>query len=206
MNNLQEDNEVSFEAETNNIAEELIRNVVTLYQEAWNKNSEKHEIKFSMTITNHKVAMQDGNKACAYLRLDRSIRDKGPAKLVPNPEEGKPPILDEGWETKLLHQEVYFFRNLKEQVDPRALWKEQLYVNCLARLISAGLEYAELLQRLKPTKESMQKAAQPRTEAEETKERLDKIGLVQSAEMPKPLTPDDEAYREWAKQNSEYGR
>lgn len=197
------DNEVYFEVDTDNIAESLVRNVITGYQDAWNKNNEKNEIKFSMTITNHKVPTPEGNKTVAYLRLDRSIREKGPAKAIPNPEDGKPDIIDEGWDTKLLHQEVYFFKSIKEQVDPRKLWKEQLYVNALARLVAAGLEYAELIQRLKPAKEAMKQAAAPK---DETEARLNSIGLVTADQMPKPLTPEEQKYKEWAAKNSEYGK
>lgn len=194
--------EIEFEIESDNFVESLLRNIIKTYQDAWNKNNEKGEIKFSMTITNHNITTPDGNKAVAYLRLDRSIREKGPAKLIEQ-EDGKPPIVDEGWETKLLHQEVYFFKSMKERVDPRAIWKEQLYVNCITRLLSAGLEYAELLQRLKPAKEAMQQAAQPKTEEQETEERLNKIGLTSSKEMPAPV---DAQYQDWVKKNSEYGK
>lgn len=190
-NNTKEEVEY-IELETDNLAESLVRNVVKGYEEAWNKNNEKNEIKFSMTITNHKVPTPDGNKNVAYLRIDRSIREKGPPKLIPNPEEGKPDIIDEGWETKLLHQEVHFFKNVKEQVDPRAFWKEQLYVNALARLVSAGLEYAELLQRLKPAKEAMERANQPQTE----EDRLNKLGLVSAKQIPTPLSEDEIKYRD----------
>lgn len=188
-----ESNDIEFEVETDNLVESLIRNVVKGYQEAYNKAHPKNEIKFTMTITNHKVPTPDGNKTVAYLRLDRSVREKGPNKIIQ--EEGKPDIIDEGWETKLLHQEVYFFKGIKEQVDPRKLWKEQLYLNCLARLISAGLEYAELLHRLKPAKEAMQQSKS----TDETEERLNKIGLVSASQQPKPLTESEQEYADWVK-------
>lgn len=201
-NHVKEKEEVSYELEEDNLAESLIRNVIKGYQEAWNKNSEKNEIKFSMTITSHKVATPDGNKDVAYLRLDRSIREKGPNKMVVDPNDPTKLIVDEGWETKLLHQEVHFFRGIKERVDPRKMWKEQLYVNALARLVAAGLEYAELLQRLKPAKDALQ-APKPENE---TQDRLNKIGLVTADQMPKALTKEEQDYAEWAKKNSEYGK
>lgn len=193
-----QDNEAYFEVESDNVVESLIRNVITGYQDAWNKNNEKNEIKFSMTISNHKVTTPDGNKDVAYLRLDRSIREKGPAKIIE--QEGKPPITDEGWETKLLHQEVYFFKNMQERLNPQAPWKDNLYLSALARLVSAGLEYAELLQRLKPAREAMKE------QKDQTEERLNNIGLTGAKELPKPLTPEEQKYADWVKQNSEHGK
>lgn len=196
MDKLNEDikEEVTYELEEDNLIESLVRNVIKGYQDAWNKTNEKNDIKFQLTITNHKVATPDGNKDVAYLRLDRSIRDKGPNKVIQ--EEGKPDVIDEGWETKLLHQEVYFFKNLKERLNPNAQWKEQLYLNALTRLMGAGLEYAELLQRLKPAKEAMQQTTTPKTEEQQTEERLNNLGLVKSTELPKPLTEDEIRYKE----------
>lgn len=214
MNNLQEENlnldnntedTIEFEVDTNNFVYSLLSNVIGAYQEAYNKNSDKYEVKFNTTLTNHKIQTPDGNKAVAYLRLERSVREKGVPKLIPNPEEGKPDIIDEGWETKIVHQEVYFFKSLKEQVDPRALWKDQLYMNCLARLISAGLEYAELLQRLKPTMEHMRNEAKPKEE-QTTEERLSNIGLTAETTMPTPPTKQEQEYKEWIKQNNVYGK
>jgi hypothetical protein len=207
MNNHQiEDDTVEFEVETDNLVESLLRNVVKGYETAFNKQNDKNEIKFTCTITNHKVQTADGNKACAYLRLDRSVKPKGPGKIIQ--EEGKPDIIDEGWETKLLHQEVYFFKGIKEQINPKAPWKDQLYLNCLARLISAGLEYAELLQRLQRIKagEETVEPARPRTEQEQTEERLNSIGLTTSTEMPKPLSEDEAKYKMWVEKNTEYGK
>lgn len=200
------EDEIEFEVETDNLVESLLRNVILGYQTAFNKNNEKYEIKFTCTITNHTVQTPDGNKACSYLRLDRSVREKGPAKLIEQ-EDGKPPIQDEGWETKLLHQEVYFFKSMRERINPKAPWKDQLYLNCLARLVSAGLEYAELLQRLSKVKAGEEQLqATPVTEEQETEERLNRIGLVSSTELPKPLTEEDKKYAEWSKKNNEYGK
>lgn len=220
MNNYQEEKEqqplmepeingdtVEFEVETDNLVESLLRNVIKGYEVAFNKNNDKNEIKFTCTITNHKVQTADGNKACAYLRLDRSVRPKGPAKIIQ--EEGKPDIIDEGWETKLLHQEVYFFKSIKEQINPQAPWKDQLYLNCLARLISAGLEYAELLQRLSRVKagtEPLEGQEGQKVQKDEVEERLNNIGLVASTELPKPLTEKEQEYKMWVEKNSEYGK
>jgi hypothetical protein len=196
---------VTFESDGDGIVEEMLKGMIKSYELGFNKNNDKNEIKFTMTITNHKVATPNGNKAVAYLRLDRSIREKGAPKLIEQ-ENGQPPIIDEGWDTKLVHQEVYFFKGIKEQVDPRTLWKEQLYMNCITRLFGAGLEYAELLHRMKPAKESMNQEAKPKTEEQQTEERLAKIGLTASIEMPKPLTPEEEKYKEWVKKNHELGK
>ena len=192
------------EPESGDFAESLLRGMVKAYEAAYNKNNQKNEIKFTLTVTNHKVATEDGNKNVAYLRLDRSIREKGEPKLIE--QEGKPPIIDEGWETKLVHQEVYFFKNLKEQLNPHSKWKEQLYMNVITRVFGAGLEYAELLNRLNPAKKKLQEEARPKTEEEQTQERMDKLGLVSSGEMPKPLTKDEQEYKEWVKNNNVYGK
>lgn len=167
---------VFFEEEGDSFIENLLRANLKGYQDAWTKNNNKHELEFSLSITNHKIATKDGNKNVAYLRLDRSIRPKGS---------------DEEWETMLMHQEVYFFKSTKERLNPKKPWVEQLYINTLAKLITAGLEYAELLRRMKRPE------APQKTEEEETTERLNKLGLVDAKSMPATLTKEDEAYKTW---------
>lgn len=179
------DDIVEFEPEGDSIIEKLLRTVIEGYKTNFNKTNEKVEIDFIINISTHKIATKEGNKDVAYLRLDRSVREKN--KLIP--QDGI--ITDaDGWETKLLHQEVYFFRNLQERLKPNAPWKENLYLNCLARLTSAGLEYAELLQRLKNTKQ---------TGELDTEERAAKSDIQITTEMPKALTPDEQKYAEWVK-------
>lgn len=181
--------EPSFELEGDSLPESLLRGLVLSYQEAYNKHNDKNEIHFQLTITNHKVATKDGNKDVAYLRLDRGIR---PKDFKPEPIiEGKSEV-DEGWAIKTIHQEIHFFRDVKERLNPKAPWKENLYMNAIGRLVGAGLEYAELLQKMKQVEEGKEKAGIK----DDTENRLEKIGLVKSAEMPKPLTPDEIAYKE----------
>lgn len=177
-NNNELTEEVQFEEEGSSDLEDLVRSVVKAYQEAFNRNNEKNEIKFSLTITNHKVATKDGNKDVAYLRLDRSIRAKGES--------------DEEWTTRLLHQEAYFFRNMQERVNPKAPWKDQLFLNCIGRLVGAGLEYAELLQRLKQTELAKEKAGIT------DEDRLNNLGLVKADSLTE-LSPEDKAYAEHIK-------
>lgn len=169
--------------EEDSIAEQILKQVIKAYEQGWNKNNEKNECKYVLTITKHKVATPDGNKDVAYLRLDRNIREKGYIEKVLT---SNPPIQDDGWQTHLIHQEVYFFKGIKEQVDPRRMWVEQLYMNCIARLIGAGLEYADLLRKMKQVKENQSKIIQP-----------DAPKIEIAKELPKPLSEDDKKYVEW---------
>lgn len=171
-----------FDADTSTI-KDILTSIINGYQGAYNRFNPKNEIKFILTITNHKVTTPDGNKDCAYLRLDRSIRER-----IEGQKE------DEGWETRLLHNEAYFFRDKKEQLNSQAPWKEQLYMNALARLVSSGLEYAELLQKLKQVEAN-------RKQQEQTVEgRLNKLGLVEAKEVPSPLSDQDQKYANWIKE------
>lgn len=180
MNKLKEQ---ELEVEEGSMTEELLKAIILGYQQAYNTNNKKNEIKFSLTITNHKVARPEGNKDCAYLRLDRSIRER---------VEGQGD--DEGWATQLLHNEAYYFRDMSERVNPNAPWREQLYVNAMVRLVSAGLEYAELLNKIKQSEVGKEVTPQ-----DETESRLNKSGLVGAKELPAALTRDDEKYKEWLK-------
>lgn len=164
-----QEGEVEFIPEGSSFTEQLLRTCILGYQEAYNKNSDSHDVQYTLTITTHKVATPDGNKDIAYLRIDRGTRPKDS---------------DNEWEPQLIHQEMYVFKNIKERVNPKARWKEQLFVNALARLTAAGLEYAELLQRISQT-EKNQKAVQ-----EDQK-------IVVTNQMPTPLTKEDEDYKKW---------
>ncbi len=166
--------------------EQLLRAIIQAYEEGFNKHNDKLEINYTLTLTIHKVATPQGNKDTAYLRLDKHLRPKGFKPTLETPE-------DEGWESKLVHQELHFFKDLKERLNPNAKWKEGLYMNCLVRLTSAGLEYAELLQKLKNVEEGKKIAGI----TNEEEERLNKIGLVKSTEMPKAETKEDKEYKQW---------
>jgi len=181
--------EVEYEPEGDSYIEQLVNATIQSYQDSYNRANEKNEIKYTLTITTHKVATKQGNKDVAYLRLDRAIREKGfkEQEITVGTEK----ILDNGWKSLLVHQEAYPFRNMQERLNPNSPWKEQLYLNCLARIFGAGLEYAELLQRLK--QEGKTKPKEEMT----TEERLSSIGLVGAKAEPTPLTPADENYKEW---------
>lgn len=182
----QENNEVTFLEEGNSFEENLLRALIISYEQNYNKANEKQEINYELTVTTHKVATPDGNKDVAYLRLVRGIRPKGGS--------------DEEWSTMLVHQEHYVFKNIKEQLSPR--WREQLYMNCLARVFAGGLEYAELLRKMKMIEDG-KKAAGVTNEEEQ---RLNNIGLVSANQMPAPLTKADEEYKAWlAKERAKEG-
>jgi len=194
VNNLPqpEDKEAEFVPEGDTFVEQLLRSMILAYQGAHNEQNNIDDANFTLTITVHKVATPDGNKDCAYLRLDKHIR---PKSLL----DGKTPkeieeMADEGWFTKLVHQEVYFFKNMKERLNPNKAWRDQLYLNCLTRLTAGGLEYAELLQRIKNVEQGKKIAG-----ISEEEEKLNKLGLVGAKEMPKPLSQDDQAYVEHIK-------
>lgn len=178
-----EEREAEYIPEGDSLVEQLLRSMILAYQQAFNKHNTVDEAEFTLTITIHKVATPDGNKDCGYLRLDKHTR---PKDFKPTPE-------DEGWYTRLVHQEVYFFKSMQERLNPHSKWKEQLYINCLTRLTSAGLEYGELLQRLKNVEEGKKIAG---IESEE-EAKLNKLGLVGAKEMPKPLSQEDEKYKDW---------
>lgn len=180
--------------------EELTSSIIKAYQESFNNNNEKNEIKFILTVTTHKVTTESGNKHCAYLRLDRSIRPKGYKEQMID-KDGKQ-VLDDGWEGKLIHQEAHVFRNIQEMLNPDSPWREQLFTNCIARLVGAGLEYAELLKRIQQQENAKKLAGLPTDE----EERMAKLNLVSAKEMPKPLTKADEEYKEWlAKERQKEG-
>jgi hypothetical protein len=185
----QEEQEVEFVPEGDSYLEQLLRSLIQGYQEAYNKNNPKYEIKYYLTITNHKIATKEGNKDIAYLRLERAIREK--EKKVEIVDPTKDEVTEPEWAVQLVHNEMYAFKSMAERVNPKALWKEQLWLNTFARLTGAGLEYAELLQRMK------------NTNLKEMKEQEEKkLDLVITDQMPKALTPDEEGYKEWVQKHN----
>lgn len=144
--------------------EYLLREIIKGYQESWNSHNEEYKVEFNLTITSHKMPTPHGEaKQVGYLRLER----------VRYPKEG------DGQEQRMLiAQEIRPFKGAKERVDPRQLWKQELMMQCLARLISGGLEYAELLNKVKEQKEEGQR----------------KLDLVMTDQMPAPV---DENYKMW---------
>jgi len=176
--------EIHDESDDSLYSEQLLRSIVMSYEANFNKTNDKHEIKYYLTLTTQKVPTKDGNKDVAYLRLEKAVRSKQAIIEDPNmPAELKVPE----WKASLVHTEGYVFKDLKERINPNARWKDYLFQSCIARLVAAGLEYAELLQRLK------------QTNMEETKqEPKSNIEIVK--EMPKPLTPDEQKYAAWVKE------
>jgi hypothetical protein len=164
----------------------LLTSVVKGYETNFNKINDKNEIKYLLTLTHHKVPTKDGNKDVAYLRLDKSVKSKLVIIEDPNlPEEMKVPE----WKSSLVHQEAYPFRDLKERLNPDKPWEDYLYQAMIARLVGAGLEYAELLQRLKKT--SMEELVD------------NKLDLEITDKLPTPLSPAEEEYKEWVKKQKE---
>ncbi len=174
-----------FEPEGSTYIEKLLRALIINYEEGYNRANEKNEITFQLTITNHKMSTEEGNKDIAYLRLDRGIRPKIDAEGKPWPDD------KEGWSVMLVHQDMYYFKNMKERVNPKAPWKDQLYMQAISKIFGGGLEYAEFLRRAKQIEDNQKKVEKT------AEERLHDMGLVSADEMPKPLTEDEVKYKEW---------
>lgn len=165
------------EEDNKSYPEHILIAVLQQYEDSFNNTNDKYELKFQMTLTNQKQAMPEGNKDLAYLRIERAMRPKGS---------------EEEWSMELLHSDMYIFKSLTERVNPKAAWKEQLFVNCLAHLTAMGLEYAELLRRTK------QQRAEKLKELEK-----DKPELIITSQMPSPLTKDEKEYAEWVKKEKQ---
>lgn len=168
------------EQESTSEMESLLRTIIIGYQEAFNKNSKDTEYRYYLTVTTHKIGTPDGKKDIGYLRLERAARMKG--------DESK-----DAWTPMLIHQEMHVFKSMQEQANPKAPWREQLYLNCLARMASAGLEYAELLMKMKKVKAGEDQAPKE-----------NKLDLVITDQMPKALSEDETTYKEWVEKNTEF--
>lgn len=169
---LQEEmNEVTSRGET------LLRTMIESYKDGYNQVNPKHEIDYFLTITHHKIDTPEGKKDVAYLRLERAIRSKVQEVKDPKLEGVEIPE----WQTQLVHQEMHAFRNIQERLNPNAPWKEYLYLACMYRLTAAGLEYGELLQRMKKTNM-------------ETLREESKSNIVVTDKMPAPLNPAETQY------------
>lgn len=167
-----------------NDLEELIKTHIKAYEEGYNAINPGWEIKFEVTISNHKVELQNVKKDVAYLRLTRSIRPK--VKGEEKPEE---------WEQMLVYNQAYKFENIKERLDPKTPYKATLYMDLLGRLIAGGLEYSELIKRAADLKK-----ANPDKPISEIVNPTPEIVITD--QMPAPLTDDEKNYKEWAKKNN----
>lgn len=184
--------EVEFDpSDEKTLPENLIRSLILSYQHNWNKNNTKYEIKYYLTQTFHKVETPEGNKEVAYLRLERALRDKGYIKDTNLPEEQQAPE----WVTQLVHTEMYPISDIRQKLNPDAAWRQQIYWNMVGRLMSAGLEYAELLQRLKKTKLD-----------EQMPEEGKKLDLEITNQIPKELSKEEKDYKEWVDNNNVYAK
>ncbi len=168
------------EQESTSEMESLLRTIILGYQNAFNKNSKDTEYKYYLTVTTHKIDTPEGKKDIGYLRLERAARQKG--------DDSK-----DAWTPMLIHQEMHVFKSIQEQANPKAPWREQLYLNCLARMASAGLEYAELLMKMKKVKAG-----------EDQVPKENKLDLVITDQMPKPLSEGEQEYKEWVEKNTEF--
>jgi hypothetical protein len=174
------------------LVEELIREVLDAHAEAWTDQNDKYEMEYTMTMTfqkipyenlkEHGIDIDKANVDVAYLRLHRHIRPKGAD--------------EKETDTMLIYHQFHTFRNLQERVDEKAPWKLNLLIDLMAKLMTAGVEYSELMWRMK-NQYRMEKAA-----VQEEKE--NKLDLVITNEMPQEL-PGDAEYKQWAKKNNEHG-
>jgi hypothetical protein len=168
---------VSFETESDSEIEGLFKGIIKGYEEAFNRHNTTIEITYQMTITNHKVPTRDGNKDAAYLRLEKIERPKG------STEAGVP---------RLIVQQYYVFKDLKERLNPDSQWKDVLFTQALAYLIGGGLEYADLLMLTREMNT-------PKAEAT-TQERLDNLNLISADETPDKVEAIDKDYIKWLKE------
>lgn len=144
------------------------------YEEMFNQVNKDYEVLFLTTITNQKVEVDGMSKWVAYMRLERQIKPKGGT--------------DAEAERLLIYNQAYKFQSTQERLNPESPWKFDLYEDALNRLIAGGLEYGEVLKRLKRISETAPEVAQSH-------------GIEITKEMPKPLTPDEEKYKQWVQHN-----
>lgn len=163
------------------VLEALIKDCLEHYKEGFAHTNPELEIDFQTTCTTHNVDVQGMNRWVAYLRLERAIRPKGGS--------------DDEWENILIYNNAYKFQNVGERTDPRTLWKYDLYLDLVTRLMLGGIEYGELLRRMKMmAKGNEGKAISEIVTPEEPK-------IIITDQMPKPLTDEEKQYQEWVKKN-----
>lgn len=173
--------------------EELIREILDAHEEAWNEQSDKFELTYSMTLTFHKVPFesmeQQGEKTTklntdvAYLRLHRHLKPIGGT--------------DDDTDTMLMYHQAHTFSSIVERLNEKAPWKKGLYLDLLAKMMIAGLEYSELLWRMKnqiKMEGQVNPPVSPGTEG--------KPDIIITDQMPESL-PGDEEYKQWAKKHHE---
>jgi hypothetical protein len=163
--------------------EELVSSLIKIYEEGFNKFNSEFEVRFNMTITNHRVEVEGMSRWVAYLRLEKMVRPKGGT--------------DEEWEHLLIYNQAYKFKNAGERANPETPWKKDLYMDLLTRLVAGGLEYSELLKRMQAMTKNSQ--GKPIAEIVTPKE----PDLIITDQMPEPLTDKEKEYLDWIKKNNE---
>lgn len=163
--------------------EALVSSLIKTYEEGFNSFNDEYEIRFNLTMTQHRVDVGGINKWVEYLRLEKMTRPKGGT--------------DNDWEHMLVYNQAYKFHDTKERLNPDTPWKYDLYMDLLSRLISAGLEYSELLKRMQTMTKNQQ--GKPISNIVTPTE----PDLIITDKMPEPLTPEEEKYKEWVKRNTE---
>ncbi len=164
------------------LLEELISSHIKSYEDGFNTINDKNEVRFNLTLTNHKVEVEGKKHDVAYLRLERMIRPKGGT--------------DDEWESLLLYSQAYKFLNMQERVNPEAPWKFELYSDLLGRLISGGLEYGEVLKKLQQIAKNNQ--GKPISNIITP----DEPSIIITNKMPEPLTPQEQEYKQWVDRNN----
>jgi hypothetical protein len=160
--------------------EQIIKDCLDSYQDGFNRTNPDYEVTFYTTLTNHHIEKDQVKAWVAYLRLEKATK----------PKEG------EGEEERLLiYNQAYKFRDISERTDPNAPWKYDLYFDLLRRLAHGGLEYAELLKRMKMMSEG--KMGQPISNIVTPNEPT----IIVTDQMPAPLSDSDKEYLEWVKNN-----
>lgn len=159
------------------VLEDLLNTHMRAYENGFNTVNTDWEIKFTLTITPHKVNVGQVTRDVEYLRLERSVRPK--SKDSTNTD----------WESILIYNQAYKFKDISERIDASKPWMYVLYQDLIGRLISGGLEYSELIKRAKD--------AQKNTKAISELITPTKPDIIVTDQMPEPLTEDEKKYREY---------
>lgn len=162
--------------------EQLLSDVIERYKGMYESMHTDTTLDFHVTLTQHQVEIAAVKKWVAYLRIERVLAVKGAVEGSADPEK------------LLIYNQAYRFENVKERLDPATPWKYDLYEDAVYRLMVGGLEYSELLRRAQMIKKTND--GQPLAEATGAEKKLD---LVITDQMPPKLSPEDEQYKAWIK-------
>jgi hypothetical protein len=175
--------------------EDLIQLFLRDYEEQYAKANPDIEIKFNFTITIHEMAVDNRLTAqhAAYARLEKATRPKAPDTLLDKTKWDE----ETDWERLLVYAQAYRFKDIAERTNPIQTWKFDLLMDCLRRLVTGGLEYAELLKRMQIMTKNKENA--PIAEVVGAAPQEEKIIITDK--MPEPLRNDEKEYLEWVKKN-----